>query len=96
MDYHDEVMQERGSLTKVDKVLVFLKFWFDINIFLKELIVVATSGLNRCLYCVVAHGAILRIYAKNKLISDVVALDHLKAPITNKQKLMLDYAVKLV
>ena len=59
------------------------------------MIVVATSGVNHCLYCVVAHGAILRIYAKNPQIADQVAIDHRKADITPRQKAMLDFAVKL-
>jgi uncharacterized peroxidase-related enzyme len=59
------------------------------------MIVVATSGVNHCQYCVVAHGAILRIYAKNPQIADQVAIDHRKADITPRQKAMLDFAVKL-
>ena len=61
----------------------------------KEMIVVATSGVNHCQYCVIAHGAILRIYAKNPQIADQVAVDHRKADITPRQKAMLDFAVKL-
>lgn len=80
MDYHDEVMKDGGGLSKVDK----------------ELIVVATSGANRCLYCVVAHGAILRIYAKNKTIADTVALDFRKETfLSEKQLAMLEFAIKL-
>ncbi len=80
MNYHDEVMRESGGLTKAEK----------------EMIVVATSGANRCLYCVVAHGAILRIYAKNKTIADSLALEHSREPsLTPKQTAMLDYALKL-
>lgn len=82
MNYHDEVMREGppGSLTKAEK----------------EMIVVATSAANRCLYCVVAHGAILRIYTKNKTISDVLALGHHKErSLTPRQIAMLDYSVKL-
>ena len=56
---------------------------------------VATSGVNHCQYCVVAHGAILRIYAKNPQIADQVAIDHRKADLTPRQKAMLDFAVKL-
>jgi uncharacterized peroxidase-related enzyme len=56
---------------------------------------VATSGVNHCQYCVVAHGAILRIYAKNPQIADQVAIDHCKADVTARQKAMLDFAVKL-
>jgi uncharacterized peroxidase-related enzyme len=79
MDSHDEIMAERGSLTKVDK----------------ELIVVATSGTNQCLYCVVAHGALLRIYSKQRTLADAVALDHRKAGLGKRQTVMLDYACKL-
>jgi uncharacterized peroxidase-related enzyme len=61
----------------------------------REMIVVATSGVNHCMYCVVAHGAILRIYQKDPLISDQIAIDHNKADITDKQKVMLSFAVKL-
>ncbi len=58
------------------------------------MIVVATSGANQCQYCVVAHGAILRIRAKNPLIADQVAVNYRKADITPKQRAMLDFAVK--
>jgi uncharacterized peroxidase-related enzyme len=61
----------------------------------KEMIVVATSGANRCLYCVVAHGAILRIYEKNPLLADQVAVNHRKADITPRQRAMLDFAMKV-
>jgi uncharacterized peroxidase-related enzyme len=78
--YHDALMLREGSaLSKAER----------------EMIVVATSGVNHCLYCVVAHGAILRIYAKNPLIADQVAIDHRKADLTTRQKAMLDFAVKL-
>ncbi len=78
--YHDALMlREASGLTKAER----------------EMIVVATSGVNHCQYCVVAHGAILRIYAKNPQIADQVAIDHRKADITPKQKAMLDFAVKL-
>jgi uncharacterized peroxidase-related enzyme len=56
---------------------------------------VATSGVNHCLYCVVAHGAILRIYAKNPQIADQIAVDHRKADLGPRQRAMLDFAVKL-
>ena len=79
MDSHDEVMAERGGLSKADK----------------ELIVVATSGLNRCLYCVVAHGALLRIYSKQRTLADAVALDHRRAGLSGRQTAMLDYACLL-
>jgi uncharacterized peroxidase-related enzyme len=59
------------------------------------MIVVATSGVNHCLYCVIAHGALLRIYAKNPQIADQVAVDHRKADLSPRQKAMLDFAVKL-
>jgi uncharacterized peroxidase-related enzyme len=78
--YHDALMLREGSgLTKAER----------------EMIVVATSGVNHCQYCVVAHGAILRIYARNPQIADQVAIDHRKADITLRQKAMLDFAVKL-
>ena len=78
--YHDALMvKESGSLTKADR----------------EMIVTTTSAKNNCLYCVVAHGAILRIYAKNPLVDDQVAVNHHKADITPRQKAMLDFAVKV-
>jgi uncharacterized peroxidase-related enzyme len=61
----------------------------------REMIVVATSGVNHCQYCVIAHGAILRIYAKNPQIADQVGVDHRKADISPRQKAMLDFACKL-
>ncbi|MGB6054503.1 MAG: peroxidase-related enzyme [Burkholderiaceae bacterium] len=78
--YHDALMlKESGSLTKADR----------------EMIVTATSARNGCLYCVVAHGALLRIYAKNPLVADQVAVNHRKADITPRQKAMLDFAIKV-
>jgi uncharacterized peroxidase-related enzyme len=77
--YHDALMLREGGLSKAER----------------EMIVVATSGVNHCQYCVVAHGAILRIYAKNVRVADQVAIDHRKADITERQKAMLDFAVKL-
>ena len=78
--YHDALMQkETGSLTKADR----------------EMIVTTTSARNHCLYCVVAHGALLRIYAKNPLIADQVATNHRKADITPRQRAMLDFALKV-
>ncbi len=78
--YHDALMlREASNLTKAER----------------EMIVVATSGVNHCQYCVIAHGAILRIYAKNPQIADQVAIDHRKADITPRQRAMLDFAVKL-
>jgi uncharacterized peroxidase-related enzyme len=81
--YHDAVMLRPPSgpkgLTKGEK----------------EMIVVATSGANHCLYCVVAHGAILRIYEKKPLLADQVAVNHRKADITPRQRAMLDFAMKV-
>ena len=78
--YHDALMlKDTGSLTKADR----------------EMIVTATSAKNNCLYCVVAHGALLRIYAKNPLVADQVAVNHVKADITPRQKAMLDFAIKV-
>ena len=78
--YHDALMlKETGSLTKADR----------------EMIVTATSAKNHCLYCVVAHGALLRIYAKQPLVADQVAVNHMKADITPRQKAMLDFAIKV-
>ena len=59
------------------------------------MIVVATSGLNKCPYCVVAHGAILRVYEKKPLVADQVAVNHRKADITPRQRAMLDFAMKV-
>ena len=61
----------------------------------REMIVVATSALNSCLYCVVAHGAILRIYQKDPLIADQLAVNYRKAPISPRQRAMLDFACKV-
>ena len=72
-------MEKPGNLTKAER----------------EMIVVATSNLNQCQYCVVAHGAILRIRAKNPLIADQVAINYRKADITERQKAMLDFAIKV-
>jgi len=77
--YHDALMEKPGNLTKAER----------------EMIVVATSSLNQCQYCVIAHGAILRIRAKNPLIADQVAVNYRKADITPRQKAMLDFAVKV-
>ena len=78
--YHDALMlKEDSGLTKGDR----------------EMIVVAVSGRNHCIYCVVAHGAILRIYEKKPLIADQVATNHRKADITPRQKAMCDFAVKI-
>jgi uncharacterized peroxidase-related enzyme len=77
--YHDALMAKEGGLTKAER----------------EMIVVATSGANDCLYCVVAHGAILRIYAKNALVADQVAVNYRKADLTPRQKAMLTFALKV-
>jgi uncharacterized peroxidase-related enzyme len=76
-DYHDALMEKEGGLSKAER----------------EMIVVATSGANRCQYCVVAHGAILRIRAKNPLIADQVAVNHRKADLTHRERAMLDFAM---
>ncbi|MDF0495878.1 peroxidase-related enzyme [Bradyrhizobium yuanmingense] len=77
--YHDALMEKDGGLTKAER----------------EMIVVATSAANQCQYCVIAHGAILRIRAKNPLIADQVAINYRKADITPRQKAMLDFAMKV-
>ncbi|MFT4815901.1 MAG: putative peroxidase-related enzyme [Pseudohongiellaceae bacterium] len=77
--YHDALMEKSEGLTKAER----------------EMIVVATSGINQCIYCVVAHGAILRIREKNPLIADQIATNYRKADITAKQSIMLDFAVKI-
>ena len=77
--YHDALMEKKTGLTKAER----------------EMIVVATSGVNNCLYCVVAHGAILRIRAKNPRLGDEVAVNYRKAEITPRQRAMLDFAVKV-
>jgi uncharacterized peroxidase-related enzyme len=78
--YHDALMlKEDGHLSKGDR----------------EMIVTTTSAANNCLYCVVAHGAILRIYEKKPLVADQVAVNYLKADITPRQKAMLDFAMKV-
>ena len=77
--YHDALMEKESGLTKAER----------------EMIVVATSGANQCQYCVVAHGAILRIRAKNPLLADQVAVNYRKADISPREKAMLDFAVKV-
>ena len=77
--YHDALMQKEGGLTKAER----------------EMIVVATSGANDCLYCIVAHGAILRVYAKDPVVADQVAVNYRKADITPRQKAMLAFALKV-
>lgn len=78
-DYHDALMEKDVGLTKAER----------------EMIVVATSGVGDCLYCVVAHGAVLRIRAKNPRVADQLATNYRKAEITPRQRAMLDFAVKL-
>ena len=77
--YHDALMEKESGLTKAER----------------EMIVVATSGANDCTYCVVAHGAILRIYAKNPRVADQVATNYRKAEISPRQRAMLDFAMKV-
>jgi uncharacterized peroxidase-related enzyme len=77
--YHDALMDKEGGLTKAER----------------EMIVVATSAANHCQYCVVAHGAILRIRAKNPLVADQVAINYRKADIPPREKAMLDFATKV-
>jgi uncharacterized peroxidase-related enzyme len=77
--HHDALMEKEGGLSKAER----------------EMIVVATSGANHCLYCVVAHGAILRIRSKNPLIADQLATNYHKADITPRQMAMLDFAMKV-
>lgn len=78
--YHNALMEKEGGLSKAER----------------EMIVVATSSENNCQYCVVAHGAILRIRAKNPLIADQVATNYRKADLTDREKAILDFAVKMV
>jgi uncharacterized peroxidase-related enzyme len=75
--YHDALMEKDGGLTKAER----------------EMIVVATSSANQCQYCVIAHGAILRIRAKNPLLADQIAVNYRKADITPRQRAMLDFAM---
>ena len=77
--YHDALMDKPGPITKAER----------------EMIVVATSIANQCQYCVVAHGAILRIRARNPLIADQVAINYRKADISDRQRAMLDFAMKV-
>lgn len=79
-NYHNALMEKDGGLSKADR----------------EMIVVATSAENNCQYCVVAHGAILRIRARNPLFADQVAVNYLKADIDDRQRAILDFAVKMV
>ncbi len=77
--YHDALMEKPGPLSKAER----------------EMIVVATSSANQCQYCVIAHGAILRIRARNPQIADQIATNYRKADITERQKAMLDFAMKV-
>ncbi len=77
--YHDALMEKPGGLSKAER----------------EMIVVATSGANECQYCVVAHGAILRIRAKNPLIADQVAVNYRKADLSPRERAMLDFAMRV-
>jgi uncharacterized peroxidase-related enzyme len=77
--YHDALMERDSGLTKAER----------------EMIVVATSSANQCHYCVIAHGAILRIRAKNPQIADQIAVNYRKADITPRQRAMLDFAMKV-
>ena len=77
--YHDALMDKPGPISKAER----------------EMIVVATSNANQCQYCVIAHGAILRIRAKNPLIADQIAINYRKADITPRQTAMLDFAMKV-
>lgn len=77
--YHDALMEKAGGLTKAER----------------EMIVVTTSAANQCQYCVVAHGAILRIRAKNPLVADQVAINYRKADVTPRQQAMLEFAMKV-
>jgi len=80
MAYHDALLlKDTGSLTKGER----------------EMIIVATSAVNHCLYCVVAHGAILRVYEKKPLLADQLAVNYRKADITLRQRAMLDFAMKV-
>ena len=77
--YHDALMEKESGLTKGER----------------EMIVVATSGLNDCLYCVVAHGAVLRIREKNPVLADQLATNYRSSDVTPRQKAMLDFAAKI-
>ncbi|HTP72977.1 MAG TPA: peroxidase-related enzyme [Burkholderiaceae bacterium] len=80
MAYHDALLlKETGHLSKGER----------------EMIIVATSGANHCLYCVVAHGAILRVYEKKPLLADQIAVNPLKADLTPRQRAMLAFALKV-
>lgn len=78
-DYYDALMLRPSGLTKAEK----------------EMIVVVTSSANDCLYCVVSHGAFLRVYSKDPLLADQVAVNHRKAPLSDRQRAMLEFAMKV-
>src|SRR3990172_7048600 len=78
-DYHDALLLKDGGLSKAER----------------KMIIVATSAANQCHYCVIAHGAILRVYARNPLLADQVAVNYHKADLAPRQKAMLDFAVKV-
>lgn len=77
--YYDALMLREGGLSKAEK----------------EMIVVATSAANQCPYCVVAHGALLRLFSKNPLLGDQVAINYRSADLSPRQRAMLDAALKL-
>ena len=77
--YHDALMEKAGGLTKAER----------------EMIVVATSAMNHCHYCVIAHGAVLRIRAKDPRLADKIAINYLNAELTERHRAMLDFAVKV-
>src|SRR4051795_10369488 len=77
--YHDALLEKKDGLTKAER----------------EMIVVATSAANHCHYCVIAHGAILRIRAKQPLVADQIAINYLNADLAPRQRAMLDFAVKI-
>tara|TARA_B100000287_G_scaffold373162_1_gene372200 strand:+ start:63 stop:665 length:603 start_codon:yes stop_codon:yes gene_type:complete len=77
--YHDALMKRESGLSKAER----------------EMIVIATSAENSCLYCIISHGAILRIYSKHPTLSDQITANYRKADLTDRQKAMLDFAVKI-
>ena len=77
--YHDALMLREGGLSAAER----------------EMIVVATSAVNQCQYCVVAHGALVRVYSKEPMLADQIAINYLKADISERQRAMLDFAVKV-
>ena len=77
--YHDALMEKDTGLSKAER----------------EMVVVATSALNHCQYCVVAHGALLRIHSRRPLLADQVAINHRKADITVRERAMLDFALRV-